>query len=136
MKGHLDSLIDGAQSALFLGRRITDNILMAHELVSGYQSKERSLRYAFKIDIRKAYDTLDWQFFLIMLQGMGFHSVLVEWIREMVSTPSYSLAINENSYGFHGGRRLRQGYPLSLYLFMIVMEGVLYAPQAMHSGSC
>ncbi|XP_024989193.1 uncharacterized protein LOC112523748 [Cynara cardunculus var. scolymus] len=59
IKGSLDVLISKAQSAFILGRQITDNILMAHELVAGYQKSEREPKCAFKIDIRKAYDTVD-----------------------------------------------------------------------------
>ncbi|XP_024976218.1 uncharacterized protein LOC112514118 [Cynara cardunculus var. scolymus] len=76
MKGSLDSLIDKAQLAFIPGRRITDNILMAHELVSGYQSSNGPPRCAFKIDIKKAYDTVDWRFLVVMLEGLGFHPVL------------------------------------------------------------
>ncbi|XP_024965720.1 uncharacterized protein LOC112505911 [Cynara cardunculus var. scolymus] len=59
MKGHLDSLIDEAQSTFIPGWMITDNILMAHELVSGYQSRDGPPRCTFKIDIKKTYDTVD-----------------------------------------------------------------------------
>ncbi|XP_024964173.1 uncharacterized protein LOC112504466 [Cynara cardunculus var. scolymus] len=67
---------------------------------------------------------VDWRFLVIMMQGLGFHPVMVKWIWEMVSTTSYSLAIKGESYGFfRGGRGLRQGDPLSPYLFTIMMEG-------------
>ncbi|XP_024990706.1 uncharacterized protein LOC112524993 [Cynara cardunculus var. scolymus] len=111
MKGHLNSLNDGAQSAFITGQKIMDNILMAHELVSGYQTREGPPRCAFKIDIKMAYDTVDSQFLLTKLMGMRFKLVLVKWIKEMVSTP-YSHVINGNTYRFfHGGRGLRQGDP-------------------------
>ncbi|XP_024981684.1 uncharacterized protein LOC112518276 [Cynara cardunculus var. scolymus] len=130
MKGSLDSLIDKAQSAFIPGRRIMDNILMAHELVSGYQLSNGPPRCAFKIDIKKAYDTVDWRFLVVMLEGLGFHPVLVKWIREMVSTTSYSLSLNGNSYGFfHGGRGLRQGDVLSVE----VLKKALFLFQC-HSG--
>ncbi|XP_024963063.1 uncharacterized protein LOC112503237 [Cynara cardunculus var. scolymus] len=103
INGYLDSLIDRAQSALITGRRITDNIHMAHKLVSGYHSRAGPPRYTLKIDIKKSYDTVDWRFLHIMLHGMGFHPVMVKWIREMVSTTLYWLVINGNTYGFFHG---------------------------------
>ncbi|XP_024993960.1 uncharacterized protein LOC112527507 [Cynara cardunculus var. scolymus] len=79
------------------GRRITDNILMAHELVSGYKRNEGSPRCAFKIDVQKSYDTVDWHFLQNMLAGMGFHPVMVRWIGEMK-------CISEaDSFGYHKG---------------------------------
>ncbi|XP_024984053.1 uncharacterized protein LOC112519975 [Cynara cardunculus var. scolymus] len=59
IKGSLDVLISKAQSAFIPGRQITDNILMAHELVAGYQKSQGEPECTFKIDIRKAYDTVD-----------------------------------------------------------------------------
>ncbi|KAJ9536704.1 hypothetical protein OSB04_un000089 [Centaurea solstitialis] len=104
MKPFLDGLVDRSQSAFIPGRRIVDNILMAHELVVGYHLNVGEPRCAFKIDLRKAYDMVDWRFLVYMLEGFGFHPVLVSWIREMVSTTSYSVIVNGESWGhFPGG---------------------------------
>ncbi|GJX63173.1 hypothetical protein Tco_0296073 [Tanacetum coccineum] len=49
---------------------------------------------AFKVDIQKAYDTVDWSFLRMVLLGFGFHDKMVNWIMECVTTTSYSICIN------------------------------------------
>ncbi|KAJ9536437.1 hypothetical protein OSB04_un000395 [Centaurea solstitialis] len=124
MKPVLDKLVDSSQSAFIPGRKIGDNILMAHELVVGYHLNKGPPRCAFKIDLRKAYDMVSWDYLLCMLCGMGFHSVLIKWISEMIFTTSFSISLNGETFGhFLGKRGIRQGDPISPYLFTIVMEG-------------
>nr|GEZ70282.1 hypothetical protein [Tanacetum cinerariifolium] len=52
----------GKESAFIPGRHIEDNILIAHKLLKGYKRKNGARRYALKIDIQKAYDTVNWDF--------------------------------------------------------------------------
>ncbi|KAJ9561655.1 hypothetical protein OSB04_006815 [Centaurea solstitialis] len=124
IKPVLDGIVSRTQSAFIPGRRIVDNILMAHELMVGYHLNVGQPRCAFKIDIRKAYDMVSWDFLLNMLAGFGFHPALVRWLKEMITSPSFSIALNGQTSGYiKGARGIRQGDPLSPYLFTLVMEG-------------
>nr|GEU94056.1 putative reverse transcriptase domain, reverse transcriptase zinc-binding domain protein [Tanacetum cinerariifolium] len=123
MKGSLINLVSQNQSAFVPGRRISDNILLTQELMHNYHLDRGQPWCAFKVDIQKAYDTVDWDFLRSILSGFGFHPRMIGWIMECVATTSYSISINGILHGFFKGKRgLRQGDPLSPYLFTIVME--------------
>ncbi|GJW72050.1 hypothetical protein Tco_0128967 [Tanacetum coccineum] len=92
-------------------------------LMHNYHLDRSTPRCAFKVDIQKAYDTADWDFLKTILEAFGFHSHMIGWIMECISTNSFSLSINGVLHGyFKGKRRLRQRDLISPYLFTLVME--------------
>nr|GEY98280.1 hypothetical protein [Tanacetum cinerariifolium] len=123
IKESLKVLVSPNQSAFVLGRSIADNVLLTQELMHNYHLNRGLPRCAFKVDIQKAYDTVDWDFLKLILAGFGFHARMVGWIMECVTTTSFSVCINGSLHGFFKGKcGLRQGDPLSPYLFTLVME--------------
>ncbi|GJX34584.1 RNA-directed DNA polymerase, eukaryota, reverse transcriptase zinc-binding domain protein [Tanacetum coccineum] len=121
--GCLDKLISINQSAFVPGRIIQDNLLITQELLKGYNKKSGPARCALKIDIAKAYDTVDWKFLNDIMLNFGFHEKFVGWVMTCVSSAAFTICINGERYGyFKSGRGLRQGDPMSPYLFTLVME--------------
>ncbi|KAL0292355.1 UNVERIFIED_CONTAM: hypothetical protein Sradi_6992700 [Sesamum radiatum] len=103
MRSILDTLISPSQNAFVPGRSIGDNVLLAQELFSGYNQRNLPPRCALKVDLRKAYDTVEWDFLKATLTLFGFPERFIQWIAECVTTPSYSVCINGAPHGFFRG---------------------------------
>ncbi|XP_057779546.1 uncharacterized protein LOC130998129 [Salvia miltiorrhiza] len=123
----LPDLIDNTQSAFVEGRLIQDNILIAFETIHTMKRQTRGKfgSFAFKIDISKAYDRVNWAYLDAVLRRLGFCDKWRGWMRLCVQTVSYDVLVNNVAVGpILPGRGLRQGDPLSPYLFILCAEGL------------
>ncbi|KAL8124530.1 hypothetical protein AgCh_012249 [Apium graveolens] len=87
-------VVIGEDNAFILGRRISDSILLTQELLKNHHRKVGSPQCAIKVDIKKAYDSVYWDFLIDALQLFGFPDKMIGWIRECISSPSYSVILN------------------------------------------
>ncbi|KAG7591715.1 Zinc finger CCHC-type [Arabidopsis thaliana x Arabidopsis arenosa] len=124
LKKVMPKLIGPAQSSFIPGRLSVDNIVVVQEAVHSMRRKKgRKGWMLLKLDLEKAYDRIQWDFLEDTLKAANLPDKWVSWIMSCVVGPSMTLLWNgEKTSPFKPARGLRQGDPLSPYLFVLCME--------------
>ena len=126
LKHMLHNIISQTQSAFILGRLIANNVVIGYKCLHKIRlnKEEKKGLVALKLDISKAYDRIKWGFLENVMKRLGFSPKWIDLIMRCISTVSFSILINGAAKGMiHSHRGLRQGCPLSRYLFIFYAEG-------------
>lgn len=121
----LDKVIGEEQSAFVSGRLITDNVLVAYGSFHAIRRRKKGKNCCcvVKLDMLKAYDRVEWQYLEAIMYKLGFTDRFARLVMKCVTSVRFTIKVNgELLPFFNPSRRLRQGCPMSPYLFCYVLK--------------
>ncbi|GKC55783.1 RNA-directed DNA polymerase, eukaryota [Tanacetum coccineum] len=122
--GVLGDIVNEVQSAFIAERQILDGPFILNEVLQWCKMK-RKQSLIFKVDFEKAYDSVRWDFLDDILKKIGFGEKWCKWIQSCLRSSRGSIIINGSpTKEFQFFKGLKQGDPLSPFLFILIMESL------------
>jgi hypothetical protein len=124
LKPILPFVISKEKAGYMEGRKIMDSVILAHEVIHSLKMT-KTPGMLIKLDLSKDFDRISWQYMRSLLEAFGFDNHWVDWIMRLTSSAFFSILVNGMpSQPFSPTRGIRQGDPLSPFLFVLMAEGL------------
>ena len=124
IRPYMQQLVSPLQAAFIPGRKGLDNMIITQEILHSMERKKGRVGVmALKIDLEKAFDRLEWSFVREVLVHFNFPPTLIALIMDCISSSTISILFNGGKLDpFTPSRGIRQGDPISPYIFILCLE--------------